>query len=74
MKDKLLDMSFIVGFLVAGAVVLAVVLAVEPKQQSKLPPAVYSYDKVHWKTFDVQTNALFIFEPTNNVRVYIVFK
>ncbi len=70
MKDKLLDMSFIVGFLVAGAVVLAV----KPKQQSKLPPAVYSYDKVHWKTFDVQTNALFIFEPTNNVRVYIVFK
>lgn len=68
MKDKLL--VFIVGFLVAGAVVLVV----EPKQQSKLPHAIYSYDKVHWKTFDVQTNALFIFEPTNNVRVYIVFK
>ncbi len=71
MKDKLLDMSFIiVGFLVAGAVVLAV----KTKQQSKLPPAIYSYDKVHWKQFNVSTNALFIFEPTNNVRVYIVFK
>lgn len=68
MKDKLL--AFLVGFLVTTAVALVV----EHKQESKLPPAIYSYDKVHWKTFDIQTNALFIFEPTNNVRVYIVFK